>query len=162
MKRFVSTALSASICMMLAQGSNASTPQTSPDMMTITSVRSVPKGSADFDRMRTFLLEQSKKGTSDSGSVSDLSLDKLGKFTIRSVRYRPIPAKPTPDHDAPVVPTDEKSPAYGDSWSVSTCAGNLFQNWTWAYGDHGWALTGRAMHSRFNCNDETAGHHQPE
>ena len=150
MARFLSS-LFALACAASAQVGATAPP--AAGKMTITSVHTVYKGSADFDRVRKFLLDQQRQDATGSTSVSDLAPGRLGKFTMRSVRYRPMPAQAVPDNDIPTIPTDEKRPANGDSWSVSTCAGNLFQSWTWTYGKQGWAATGREINTRSSCGD---------
>lgn len=150
MRRFLSSFF-ALACAASAQAGAHAPP--AAGTVTITSVHTVSKGSAGFDRVRTFLLDQQRQHATDSASVSDLAPGRLGEFTVRSIRHRPIPEQAVPDNDIPTLPTDEKTPAIGDSWSVSSCAGTLFQSWTWTYGKQGWAATGREMNARSSCGD---------
>ena len=149
MRRFLSS-LFALTCAVSAEAGATAPPAAAT--VTITSVHTVSKGSADFDRVRTFLLDQQRQHATDSTSVSDLAPGRLGEFTMRSIRHRPIPAQAVPDNDIPTIPTDEKRPANGDSWSVSICAAKLFQSWTWTYGKQGWVATGREINTRSSCS----------
>ena len=104
----------------------------------------VQKGSPDFNRIQAFLLAQST--TAHSFSASNLTLDKLGNFTVRISSSGAGRVAPYDEGDPPVEPPDGGGNSPGDTWSVSTCGAGARQTWTWTYVDTGdgggaWVLT---------------------